>query len=69
MEKKIIVGGNMRLSKLITKLQELKKKMKGLDPDLIIDHDEHGYYSLENVTLILTEDDDILVNLVSLNES
>ena len=58
----------MKLSETIKALQALQKQLK-TDPDLVIDHDENGYFDLEEVQLKTCEDQEIVINLKSSNEA
>jgi hypothetical protein len=64
----------MKLKTLIKKLQELQKRY-GKNFDIVIDHDEHGYYNLEKITIVRDSDGDdppigkTMINLKSSNES
>ncbi len=62
----------MKLSALALAVKEAQKFCKAnkiKDPDVIIDHDEHGYYDLEELELDNTDDKKFFINLKSSNES
>lgn len=56
----------MKLSKLVERLKKIQKDLK-IDPDVVIDFDENGWYELDKVQVV-SDADDVMINLKSSNE-
>lgn len=57
----------MKLNALIKRLQKLQSQIKG-DPDVIIDFDENGYFSLEEAGIV-EDEGEVMINIKSSNEA
>jgi len=59
----------MKLNQLIAKLETIRNNLRPveLNPEVLIDCDENGFYNLEKVRIIKDEDD-TYINLKSSNE-